>query len=292
MRSLLTSLFICLYLSSGLVGADDSAATPFGCVEKCIAKYDYAEEDACKRGCRLAELADIADGEKRKESCEGSCSDNYPIANLSNACKYGCGEYKADDSENYGIRLPFGMRFPPRFCARRMFSAFSRFFHNSPDTPIGHPEHHFDEQPSESKSMSAITKTDAEEKHGPSVIVIRPFQSGHSLFADGEVGERGPMSARQSDGTYALTVDEKMALSFRRLTAHPVGALLILTFVGLLILLVIQITFRVCRRRHAEVFEYDRLPTYVEATEIKIPYEDGPNGDEKKESLKKDPSAA
>ncbi|VDP73222.1 unnamed protein product [Echinostoma caproni] len=89
-------------------------------------------------------------------------------------------------------------------------------------------------------------------------------------------------SSPSASGHKSESSPEPVSQAFRYIGSHPLIILFSVTLLALCVLLIVQVTLECKRRRrrasHFQYNQFDELPTYVEATTIKVPADSDSNG--------------
>ncbi|THD24789.1 hypothetical protein D915_004365 [Fasciola hepatica] len=283
-RKAVYAVLLSLCLAS-VLGVSDPAGNQLSqleeCNRKCEENYDAQLETVCQFGCRRADALRKVNDPEEDEQCRSACSSIYNVKTESDACNYGCSAYPKETKSVIGSLL------------------------NMMNGLLGN------EAPKEIQNNTVSTP---EEPHKIKIVVIRRFRirlpddedSDPSDTMNSLFPESGPVILPPGDLMPSVGNDESISkldskehelpqiINFKKfeypsgqvsdalryLGSHPLIILFSVTLLILCILLVVQLSLE-CRRRRrrAAQFQYnhfDQLPTYVEATTIKIPADGNP----------------
>ncbi|CAH8495268.1 unnamed protein product [Schistosoma turkestanicum] len=281
MRVSIVPLLFFLY---SLVEADELPATPKTCQEFCIAKFDGSEEDACSRGCILSNLNSVS----KAFTCEESCSDAYKSdTKLVAACKVGCGATPGRTSITLGF-LPVQKFFSGFFDSiRSLLGGVDNGSEVNVDTKANKVEGDTD---SDSGNRVVISHVRIFHKFSPfgerenplespfnlkpifSVREIIPQDDDDDYFKAGKDGNRNVIRVHTiGDDEHQPAFVGKATYFFRHIMFRPLLLPLLIALLIVILLLMVKLTIHACRVREHRHIEYSRLPTYVEAMNVKVP---------------------
>ncbi|CAH8541307.1 unnamed protein product [Heterobilharzia americana] len=262
---------VLLYLCT-VVTADDLSA-PKNCKEICITMFDGSEEDACSRGCEFTE----------------SCADTYKLdAKLVAACKVGCETSLGRSSITFRL-LPiqsFFGTFLDRI--RQLFGV-----NDGPEVSLD----------SKASNVNSNTGSDS----GNHVVISRvrilhnfvPFDAPENLLEsfgmkplinspefmpqNNDVHHKAPRvddrniigfrTIQDEDESYEHrpTAIRRVTYFFRHIMLKPLLLPFLIALLLVILLLMVKLTIHACRLREHHNIEYTRLPTYIEAVNVKVP---------------------
>ncbi|CAH8536628.1 unnamed protein product [Schistosoma margrebowiei] len=291
MRVLVLPLFALFY---SFVDAVELPLTPKTCQEVCITKFDGAEEDACSRGCVLSNLNSLLS----TFTCEESCDDVYKSdTKLVAACKVGCSATPSHTSVGLlPVQNPFSFFSTFFDRIRNLFGAVNNGSGASVDTKANKVEGDTDSDSGNHVIISRIrifhnfAPNDAHENPLDSPFNIKPLFSLREIIPQDDdayfkavknndknvirihaVGDDGESTFYEHQPTFV----RKATYFFRHIMFRPLLLPLLIALLIVILLLMVKLTIHACRVREHRHIEYTRLPTYVEAMNVKVPlYED------------------
>ncbi|CAH8570668.1 unnamed protein product [Schistosoma rodhaini] len=290
MKVLVVPLFALLY---SLVNAIELPLTPKTCPDVCVTKFDGAEEDACSRGCVLSNLNSLS----AAFTCEESCDDAYkPDTKLVAACKVGCGATPSHTSIRLGF-LPVQNFFSSFFDSiRHLLGGVNNGSGANADTKSNKVDGDMDSDSGNHVVISRVrifhnfAPYDAHESPLDSPFDIKPLFSLRGIIPqDDDAYVKAVKNSDQNiirihavsgDGESTFhehqpTFVRKATYFFRHIMFRPLLLPLLIALLIVILLLMVKLTIHACRVREHRHIEYARLPTYIEAMNVKVPlYED------------------
>ncbi|RTG90265.1 uncharacterized protein DC041_0002237 [Schistosoma bovis] len=252
MRVLVLHLFALFY---SFVDAVELPLTPKTCQEVCVTKFDGAEEDACSRGCVLSNLNSLL----ATFTCEESCDDVYKSdTKLVAACKVGSGasvDTKANKVESD----------TDSDSGNHVIISRVRIFHNF--APYDAHENPLD-SPFNIKPLFSLREVIPQDDDAYFKAVKN---NDKNVIRVHDIGDDGESTFYEHQPTFV----RKATYFFRHIMFRPLLLPLLIALLIVILLLMVKLTIHACRVREHRHIEYTRLPTYVEAMNVKVPlYED------------------
>ncbi|CAH8849179.1 unnamed protein product [Trichobilharzia szidati] len=273
--------------------AEDLLTAPKNCKETCITKFDGAEEDACSRGCTFSNMHLSS----QMPTCEQSCSDTYKLdVKLVTACKVGC-ETNGQSSINIGV-LPFPSFFGAFFDRiRQLLGGVTDGPGTSVETKTDSVDSATDPDSGNRVIISRvrifhnIVPIDTQENPFESPFNMKPFfnlqdiipQNNDAYYKNPRRDEKNIIRFRaihnEDESSYQEgqpTTAARVTYFFRHIMFRPLLLPLLIALLLVILLLMVKLTIHACRLREHRHIEYTRLPTYIEAVNVKVPlYDDG-----------------
>ncbi|TPP60776.1 hypothetical protein FGIG_10897 [Fasciola gigantica] len=284
-----------------LVGATSTPSVDSleSCSLLCEKKYDLLSEDACIGGCKKGEAKGV--NQNSSDGCNDWCSSSH-IDNkeLTEACVYGCNSYAPKEKSNSWIgsfsRIFDVMRNFYRGAMRRLGMPCAQDSTPAPSTeipstsgfiivrrfhiswPFGRGDEPRPHMMHDSPMHRAVMDNNGV---APMEMMGNPIERMMHFGEDSaNLNNNEPQVPPLMPQMIAVRIQEpsltdQIGYGLRFLGSHPFALLCSITLVALCVLFVVLLIVE-CRRRHnrANQFQYnqfDHLPTYVEATMIKVP---------------------
>ncbi|TGZ74940.1 hypothetical protein CRM22_000661 [Opisthorchis felineus] len=259
-------LFLFLVVSASSSKVDD-------CTNSCTAS---PKQDACARGCYYAYALTLApEAPNDRPTCKKSCEENF-TGEDEKACETGCEQFETSDGWFGALGLMDTLR-----------DFMSQMLSSKPDD-TANANTELNSGPvvvSRIRIFIPIEQADVAPEDAPSHALVQPNE---------ETGSQSDQVPHHMMFAHQAPVDSKSVYSgedmecwFRRMLHAPYLLLFVVTLSTLLVLLFVQLALCVRRRYSApRGYRYAPLPTYAEATNIKVPIVG--DADELKQPLKQE----
>ncbi|OON23342.1 hypothetical protein X801_00753, partial [Opisthorchis viverrini] len=227
------------------------------CTNSCTAS---PKQDACSQGCYYAyALTHAPEDPKLRPTCKKSCEDNY-TGEDEKACETGCEQFETTDG-SFGA---FGLMNVFRDFVSQMLSG------KPDDTANANTE--LNSEPVVVSRIRIFIPIEEGDSTAEDVLPHAPVQPNEKAGSQSDQVPHHMMFAHQAPvNSNSVYSGEDVECWFRRMLHAPFLLLFVVTLSTLIVLLFVQLVLCV-RRRYgtSRGYRYAPLPTYAEATNIKV----------------------